>query len=112
MKTMNTMASTIRPLASVLVFCGIIAFTAVGANPQTNFGDPLPGLNPSQLTRFSDGLKEFTSPESVAEGLGPVFNATACADCHNAPKFGGGSTITETRFGRIGPDGFDPMIGK
>ena len=111
MKTMNTMVSLIRPLAPVLVFCGIIAFTAVGASAQTNFGDPLPGLTTDELARFFAGQTEFQSPESISpDGLGPVFNDTACGNCHQAPKIGGGSTITETRFGRIGPDGqFDPM---
>ncbi len=110
MKTMNTMASTIRPLAPVLVFCGIIAFTAVGASPQTNFGDPLTDLTSEQKVLFDLGKTEFEAPETVAEGLGPVFNDTACANCHKVPKIGGGSTFTETRFGRIGPDGkFDPM---
>jgi CxxC motif-containing protein (DUF1111 family) len=44
----------------------------------------------------------------VAEGLGPVFNAKACVSCHNVPKIGGGSPITETRFGKA-PGNFDPM---
>src|SRR5262245_46774612 len=109
MKTMNTMASTIRPLAPVLVFCGIIAFTVVGANPQ-NFGDPMQGLTPDQTARFFAGKTEFLAPEKVNEGLGPVFNDTACANCHNVPNIGGGSTIIETRFGTTKPDGsFDPL---
>ena len=115
MKTMNTMASTIRPLAPVLVFCGIIAFTAVGASPQTqpNFGDPLADLTADQLARFFAGQTEFLESEKQNAGLGPVFNDTACANCHDVPKIGGGSTIIETRFGRIGSNGkFDPMTEK
>src|SRR5215471_1336564 len=112
MTTSNPRASTMRSLAPILVFCGIIACTAGGASPQTSFGDPLPDLTPEQLTQFAEGKMEFQATETFAEGLGPVFNDTACANCHNVPNqtIGGGSTILETRFGRIGRDGtFDPM---
>jgi CxxC motif-containing protein (DUF1111 family) len=71
------------------------------------------GLTADQLARFFAGQTEFLESEKQNEGLGPVFNDTACANCHDVPKIGGGSTITETRFGRIGPDGkFDPMIAQ
>jgi CxxC motif-containing protein (DUF1111 family) len=42
---------------------------------------------------------EFTGPETVADGVGPVFNATGCGECHIAPALGGGSQIAERRAG-------------
>jgi len=37
--------------------------------------------------------------------LGPVFNARACADCHQNPVSGGSSQFTEIRAGHLDKDG-------
>ena len=39
------------------------------------------------------------------DGLGPVFNATACVDCHQNPVTGGPSQITEIRAGHLDSSG-------
>jgi CxxC motif-containing protein (DUF1111 family) len=41
----------------------------------------------------------------VADGLGPLYNAQSCRECHQNPTSGGGSQITELRVGHLGPDG-------
>lgn len=38
-------------------------------------------------------------------GLGPVFNARACADCHQNPVSGGSSQFTEIRAGHLDANG-------
>src|SRR5215471_7816700 len=43
----------------------------------------------------------FEAVEGVADGLGPVFNGTSCAGCHEVGATGGGSELVETRFGTI-----------
>jgi len=48
---------------------------------------------------FSVAASEFTGPETEADGVGPVFNATGCGECHIAPALGGGSQIAERRAG-------------
>jgi hypothetical protein len=74
-------------------------------------GDPLPNLTQDQVTDFSNGLDEFENVETVASGLGPVFNNTSCANCHSNPVIGGASALLETRFGRSdNKNGFDPLI--
>lgn len=77
----------------------------VPKNP-TVFGDPLPGLDPTQLTNFSQGQAQFDTAEDAADGLGPILNAQSCSKCHSQPvkltgeaAIGGASAITETRFG-------------
>jgi CxxC motif-containing protein (DUF1111 family) len=41
----------------------------------------------------------FERREDPSLGLGPVFNATSCAECHQNPVTGGPSQITELRVG-------------
>src|SRR6201988_883450 len=37
----------------------------------------------------------FEQDHDARTGLGPVFNASACADCHQNPVSGGGGQITD-----------------
>ena len=62
-------------------------------------GDPLPGLTPQEFSEFRLGLEDFTEVETAEEGLGPAFNGTSCAVCHNVPAIGGGGVMLETRAG-------------
>ena len=80
--------------------------------PLPRFGDPLPGLTPVQLAAFSAGLDEFTNEETIAGGLGPIFNNVSCVACHSGPAVGGSSAITVTRFGRMVNGVFDPLAEK
>jgi len=49
---------------------------------NTQLGSPLPGLTSDQLTRFTQGQDAFSTVEGVTDGLGPVFNASSCVECH------------------------------
>ncbi len=69
-----------------------------GSTPRP--GDPLPGLTPREFTEFRLGLDDFLEVETAGEGLGPAFNGTSCAVCHNVPAVGGTSAILEARIGR------------
>src|SRR5262249_5059049 len=53
----------------------------------------------------------FKETETVADGVVPLFNATACSDCHHTPALGGGSQITELRAGRYDGSQFLPHAG-
>lgn len=46
----------------------------------------------------------FEDVEQIADGLGPVYNAQSCRECHQSPVTGAGSQITEFRAGHF--DGF------
>jgi CxxC motif-containing protein (DUF1111 family) len=46
----------------------------------------------------------FDEREEIADGLGPIYNAQACAECHQNPVSGATSQITELRVAR--DDGF------
>lgn len=80
-----------------------------GTSPP-QFGEPLADLTAEQLERFHAGKTEFQAVETVADGLGPVFNDVSCAGCHSMPAVGGGSARLETRFGALTASGqFDPL---
>lgn len=50
-------------------------------------------------TAFAAALEEFTGPEGSIDGLGPVFNAVGCGECHATPIIGGSSQTVERRAG-------------
>jgi CxxC motif-containing protein (DUF1111 family) len=54
---------------------------------------------PADECFFQAAAEEFTGPETVADGLGPVFNAAGCGECHLMPILGGSSQVTEKRVG-------------
>jgi CxxC motif-containing protein (DUF1111 family) len=47
---------------------------------------------------------KFDEVETVADGLGPLYNAQSCRECHQNPASGGGSQVTELRVGHLGPN--------
>jgi CxxC motif-containing protein (DUF1111 family) len=48
---------------------------------------------------------KFEQDHDASTGLGPVFNARACVDCHQNPVSGGSSQFTEVRAGHTDKDG-------
>jgi CxxC motif-containing protein (DUF1111 family) len=43
----------------------------------------------------------FEERDDIAKGLGPVYNAQSCAECHQNPVTGAGSQISELRAGHL-----------
>ena len=54
-------------------------------------GEPWPSATPEQLASFERGVAVMGKRFSRSEGLGPAFNVTFCAGCHEKPVFGGGA---------------------
>ena len=50
-------------------------------------------------------LGTFDAVFQVAEGLGPLYNAQSCRECHQNPVSGGASQIPELRVGHLDRDG-------
>ena len=68
-------------------------------------GAPLPGLTQREFTEFRLGLDDFVEVETAEDGLGPAYNGTSCAACHNLPSIGGGGVILEMRAAYRDADG-------
>ncbi|MEO7730024.1 MAG: hypothetical protein ABIY55_03560, partial [Kofleriaceae bacterium] len=50
---------------------------------------------------FDTARDVFEEIEALSDGLGPVYNAQSCRECHQNPVTGAGSQITEFRAGHF-----------
>ena len=70
--------------------------------PPTVPGEPVPGLDAAARGRFLLGRALFERLATADEGLGPLYNAERCSECHDEPVTGGGSArvpvLKATRF--------------
>ncbi|HWK10120.1 MAG TPA: di-heme oxidoredictase family protein, partial [Vicinamibacterales bacterium] len=82
---------------AALIFAGAISTAQTQSGGP---GAPLSGITPNEFEEFRLGLEDFLEVEASEEGLGPAFNGTSCAVCHNVPAVGGGGIIAELRAGR------------
>jgi CxxC motif-containing protein (DUF1111 family) len=69
-----------------------------------------PAAHDSSNGLVSDSIHQadravFDEVEELADGLGPIYNAQSCRECHQNPTSGGASQITELRVGHLGPRG-------
>jgi CxxC motif-containing protein (DUF1111 family) len=87
---------------SVLCFFALAATTNPPEAP-TSFDNLSNGLVDDQ-THQADQAK-FDATETITDGLGPLFNAQSCRECHQNPVSGGVSQVMELRVGHKGPDG-------
>jgi CxxC motif-containing protein (DUF1111 family) len=101
-------------MTRVLIGAGSVLFATilgVSAQSPTVTGDPLPGITPTEFQQFRRGLEDFREVEEAEEGLGPLFNGTGCAVCHNVPAIGGSSPMTELRGGYRDESGKFHVVG-
>ena len=103
---MKPMTAIPRPVRAIIV--AALLFAAAMATAQTQAGGPgapLAGITPVEFEEFRLGLDDFMEVEATEEGLGPAFNGTSCAVCHNVPAVGGAGIISELRAGRLNARG-------
>jgi CxxC motif-containing protein (DUF1111 family) len=50
---------------------------------------------------FDSAMAGFRTQEDIADGLGPVYNAQSCGECHQNPVTGAASQIGEFRAGHF-----------
>src|SRR5262245_35710428 len=92
-------------VGAAVVWVALLAVHATGQTQTAQSGGALPGITPTEFSEFRLGLDDFTEVETAEEGLGPAYNGTSCAVCHNVPAIGGGGVILETRAGYRNADG-------
>lgn len=84
---------------TVLIAFGSFMIFAALAQEAAAPGIPLSGLTAKELELFRAGREDFLEVENGEDGLGPMFNGTSCAQCHNIPAVGGTGTMVEIRAG-------------
>ena len=101
---LRRIALSFAPLLPVAVVGCDFLFTGPPEDADV-FDAPVPGLTTEQLAVFARGDAQFERRFSPAEGLGPIFNAAACGDCHS----GDGRGRPENALTRISI-GSDPAL--
>src|SRR5437867_10197879 len=93
--------------AATAVFLGSLSLTVQGQGGATEAPAGFDNLTNGFLTQpdFDAAKASFEERDEIADGLGPVYNAQACAECHQNPVTGAISQITELRAGHF--DGFN-----
>ena len=92
----------------LLIATGALTFALFSVSTQireapTGFDGKSNGMV-DDATHQGDQMK-FEEVEQLADGLGPLYNAQSCRECHQNPVSGAASQVTELRVGHQGPDG-------
>lgn len=72
-----------------------------GFDPQGPLFDDIDEETVVPLRSFNDNRFIFEEVETIADGLGPTFNAQGCRECHQNIVTGGASQVAEHRTGRL-----------
>jgi CxxC motif-containing protein (DUF1111 family) len=93
-----------RPLIPLAILFLILAAAALPpAEAPTGFDNKSNGVA-DDATHQAD-QKTFEEIEQIGDGLGPLYNAQSCRECHQSPVSGAASQVTELRVGHMGPGG-------
>jgi CxxC motif-containing protein (DUF1111 family) len=93
-------------IATLAAACAIVGFAQAATQAPAAYATP---INNDQSGAISNGLTTnadfsadegvFMEEEDIGDGLGPIYNARGCVDCHAQPAVGGTSQISELRVG-------------
>ena len=92
-----------RPVVFILAAAIIPCSSSLGQSGPAEAPSGFDGLTNGVVdqARFESLRGVFEERETIDDGLGPVYNAQACAECHQNPTTGGASQVTELRAGRF-----------
>jgi CxxC motif-containing protein (DUF1111 family) len=94
--------------AAVAFACAVIAIAQGSTEAPAGFDTPIHndnsgisgnGMQLAANETLADDMAAFMEEDDIADGLGPVYNARGCVDCHATPVVGGTSIVTELRVG-------------
>jgi CxxC motif-containing protein (DUF1111 family) len=88
-----------------LILSGLILASSASRSTEapTGFDNKSNGVA-DDATHQADQAK-FEEVEQLSDGLGPLYNAQSCRECHQSPVSGAASQVSELRVGHLGPEG-------
>jgi CxxC motif-containing protein (DUF1111 family) len=92
-----------RLIILVLLGFGIVCLAQQFGEAPTGFDNGSNGAIDDATHQADQAI--FERVEEVKDGLGPLYNAQSCRECHQNPTSGGGSQVTVLRVGHPGPHG-------
>ena len=92
-------ATTAVAAAAVSVMPEAALTAAAVTEAPTGFDNLTNGV--LSQTDFDAAKDVFEEVEAIADGLGPVYNAQSCRECHQNPVTGAASQISEFRAGHF-----------
>ena len=90
-------------IAAAAVTFALVSVSTQGPDAPTGFDSKTNGMV-DDATHQADQSK-FDEVEQISDGLGPLYNAQSCRECHQNPVSGGASQVSELRVGHNGTDG-------
>src|SRR5216117_534030 len=85
-----------------LLMLSVILFASPFPEAPSGFDNKTNGMV-DDATHVADQAK-FEETEAISDGLGPLYNAQSCRECHQNPTSGGSSQVSELRVGHRGTD--------
>jgi CxxC motif-containing protein (DUF1111 family) len=82
---------------------GLLSFAPPLSEAPTGFDNKSNGVV-DDATHAADQTK-FEEVEALTDGLGPLYNAQSCRECHQNPTSGGSSQVSELRVGHVDAKG-------
>jgi CxxC motif-containing protein (DUF1111 family) len=100
------------PFAVLSLIFGLILVLASAASPsaETPATEAPAGFDNKSNGVADDAMHQidqakFEEVEQLTDGLGPLYNAQSCRECHQSPVSGAASQVSELRVGHQTPDG-------
>ena len=90
-------------IAAAVLSLAVVSTTTQFSEAPTGFDNKSNGVV-DDITHQAD-LAKFDEIEGLTDGLGPLYNAQSCRECHQSPVSGATSQVTELRVGHQGRDG-------
>jgi CxxC motif-containing protein (DUF1111 family) len=90
--------------SAILLALPILSYAQSPTDAATGFDNLSNGF--SDAARRQADQKFFEEIEHIApDGLGPIYNAQSCRECHQTPVTGAASQVTELRVGHLDTHG-------
>jgi CxxC motif-containing protein (DUF1111 family) len=99
----------INLLLKSIVLSSLLINSSFADEAPTGFDNKTNGL----ITQgdFVHDRTLFEQVETISSGLGPVYNAQSCAECHQNPLSGGSSQVSALRAGQFDGTAFIDLQG-